>query len=53
MRRFAQLYERLDRTTSTNNKVAALADYFADAPPADAAWTLFFLTGQRMKRLLP
>ena len=53
MRRFAQLYERLDRTTSTNAKVAALADYFGDAPPADAAWALFFLTGRRLKRLLP
>ena len=30
MRLFAQLYERLDRTTSTNAKVAALAAYFAD-----------------------
>ena len=30
MRRFAQLYERLDRTTSTNAKVAALAEYFGD-----------------------
>jgi DNA ligase 1 len=53
MRLFAQLYERLDRTTSTNAKVAALAAYFAEAPPADAAWALFFLTGQRLKRLLP
>src|SRR5215210_2333308 len=53
MRLFAELYERLDRTTSTNAKVAALAAYFAEAPPADAAWALFFLTGQRLKRLLP
>jgi DNA ligase 1 len=53
MRLFAELYERLDRTTSTNAKVAALAAYFAAAPAADAAWALFFLTGQRLKRLLP
>ena len=53
MRLFAELYERLDRTTSTNAKVAALAAYFAEAPAEDAAWALFFLTGQRLKRLLP
>src|SRR5690349_15250478 len=53
MRRFALLYEQLDRTTSTNAKVAALASYFRDAPSADAAWALYFLTGQRLKRLLP
>ena len=53
MRLFADLYDRLDRTTSTNAKVAALAAYFAKAPPEDAAWALFFLTGQRLKRLLP
>src|SRR5205823_14456971 len=52
MRRFAQLYEALDATTSTNAKVAAMAAYFAEAPPRDAAWALFFLTGQRLKRLI-
>lgn len=53
MRRFAALYEVLDRTTSTNEKVTALAGYFAEAPAEDAAWAVFFLTGQRLKRLLP
>jgi DNA ligase-1 len=53
MRRFATLYTQLDRTTSTNAKVAALAGYFREAAPADAAWALYFLTGQRLKRLLP
>jgi DNA ligase-1 len=50
---FAALYDALDRTTSTNAKVAALADYFRAAPPGDAAWALFFLTGRKIKRLLP
>jgi DNA ligase-1 len=49
MRRFAALYEALD---STNAKVAAMQAYFAEAPPADAAWALFFLTGRRLKRLI-
>jgi DNA ligase-1 len=50
---FAALYDALDRTTSTNKKVAALAAYFAAAPPADAAWALYFLTGRKIKRLIP
>jgi DNA ligase-1 len=53
MRRFAALYDALDRTTSTNAKVAALVAYFQAAPAADAAWALFFLTGRRLKRLIP
>ena len=52
MRRFAQLYDELDATNSTNAKVAAMQRYFAEAPPADAAWALFFLTGRRLKRLI-
>jgi DNA ligase 1 len=50
---FSALYEALDRTTSTNAKVAALVAYFRDAPPADAAWAVFFLTGRRLKRVVP
>ena len=53
MRRFTALYEAIDQTTSTNAKVAALAAYFRDAPPADAAWAIFFLTGRRLKRVVP
>jgi DNA ligase-1 len=53
MKRFARLYDEIDRTTSTNAKVTAVAAYLAEAPPADAAWALFFLTGRRLKRHLP
>jgi DNA ligase 1 len=53
VKRFADLYDAIDRTTSTNAKVAALVSYLSAAPPADAAWALFFLTGRRLKRLLP
>jgi DNA ligase-1 len=52
MRRFAALFDALDRTTSTNAKVDAMAAYFRDARPEDAAWAMFFLTGARLKRLL-
>jgi DNA ligase-1 len=53
MKRFAALYDAIDRTTSTNAKVAAMQEYFTSAPAADAAWAVFFLTGRRLKRLVP
>ena len=53
MKRFAALYESIDQTTSTNAKVAALVAYFREAPPADAAWAIYFLTGRRLKRVVP
>jgi DNA ligase-1 len=52
MRRLADLYDALDSTTSTNAKVEAMVAYFHEAPPEDAAWALFFLTGRRLKRLV-
>lgn len=52
MKAFAHLYEALDSTTSTNGKVEAMVDYFKTASPADAAWAVFFLSGQRIKRLI-
>src|ERR671916_2941986 len=52
MKRFASLYAAIDQTTATNEKVAALVEYFRDAPPADAAWAVHFLSGRRPKRLV-
>jgi DNA ligase-1 len=52
VREFARLYTALDETTATGEKIAALADYFRSAPPADAAWAVHFLTGRRPKRLV-
>ena len=52
MRRFAAFYDAVDGTTATSAKVKALAEYFRDAPPADAAWAIAFLTGRRPKRLV-
>jgi DNA ligase 1 len=51
--RFAILYDAIDRTTSTNAKVAAMVEYFRSAPAEDAAWAVYFLTGRRLKRLVP
>jgi len=47
---FTDLYWRLDGTTSTTEKVAALRDYFAAAPHADAACALGVLSGGRQVR---
>ncbi|MES1931037.1 ATP-dependent DNA ligase [Salinisphaera shabanensis T35B1] len=53
MRAFTDLYTRLDASTATNDKIAAMRDYFAIAPAADAAWAVSFLCGRRIKRLIP
>lgn len=55
MKRFALLFDELDRTTRTGEKVAALERYFRDtlahdSTHPDAAWTLALLTGRRVKR---
>ena len=52
MKAFARLYADLDETTATSEKVAALVRYFGDAPAADAAWAVHFLSGRRPKRLI-
>jgi DNA ligase-1 len=53
MKAFAQLYLRLDATTSSNAKLQALRDYFAAAPAEDAAWAVYFLSGGRPRQLVP
>lgn len=52
MRRFSELYEALDGTTRTKAKVEAIVVHLREAPAEDAAWAVFFLTGQRLKRLI-
>ena len=53
MNEFCELYWQLDSTTKTNEKVAYLSAYFQTAAPADAAWATYFLTGKRVRRLVP
>jgi DNA ligase-1 len=50
---FADLYAALDETNKTSEKVAALQRYFAAAPPADAAWAVYFLTGRKPRQVVP
>jgi DNA ligase-1 len=53
MKRFARLYAELDATTSTHEKLAALRRYYAEAPPADAAWATYFLAGGKPRQMVP
>jgi len=53
MHRFAELYQALDASTSTLEKVAALRRYFQAAPPSDAAWAVYFLAGGKPRQVLP
>ncbi len=50
MQAFTAMYESLDASTSTNDKVLALVAYLLAAPPRDAAWAAWILTGGRVKR---
>ncbi|CDF97015.1 MULTISPECIES: ATP-dependent DNA ligase [unclassified Pseudomonas] len=53
MKAFAELYADLDATTSSNAKLAAMQRYFTQAPPQDAAWAVYFLSGGRPRQLVP
>lgn len=50
MKRFAQLFNRLDQTNKANEKVAALKEYFSHAPEEDKIWALALFTGRRPPR---
>ncbi len=52
MKRFTRLYMELDASNRTSSKLAALKRYFDEVDPEDAAWAVFFLTGQRLKRVV-
>lgn len=53
MREFAALYRALDETTKTNAKVNAMAAYFSSANPEDAAWAIYFLSGEKLRQVVP
>jgi DNA ligase-1 len=52
LKHFADLFTELDSTTSTNAKVAALQAYFQVAPPEDAAWAVYFLSGGKPRQVV-
>lgn len=53
MKRFSQLFNELDASTATNAKVDALKRYFDEAPDADAAWAVYFLSGGKPRQVIP
>ncbi len=52
MRRFAALYARLDGSNRTSEKLEALRDYFVSAPPEDAIWAVYILSGRKIGRTI-
>ncbi len=53
MQHFAALYEALDASTATNDKLAALVQHLREAAPEDAAWAVYVLAGGRPRQLVP
>lgn len=53
MQRFASLFDALDGSTSTKQKVGELVEYFQRASHEDAAWAVYFLGGGKPKRTVP
>ncbi len=51
MKAFAALYQALEHSTGTLDKRAAIADYVRHAPRADAAWGLWLLAGNKLRRI--
>ncbi len=52
MRAFSDLYFALDSSTRSSAKQEALERYFRGASDEDVAWAAYFLSGQRLKRLV-
>ncbi|PSN15293.1 ATP-dependent DNA ligase [filamentous cyanobacterium CCP5] len=50
MKRFTELFQAVDATTSTNAKVDALQQYFQTEPPRNAVWALYLLLGKTRRR---
>lgn len=48
MKLFSELYTKLDRTTSSNARRDAITAYLQSAPPEDAIWGLYLLSGGRI-----
>jgi DNA ligase-1 len=52
MKRFTELFQAIDATTSTNAKVEALRQYFTEEDPANAVWALYLLLSKTRRRLV-
>ena len=52
MKDFAELFTRVDQTTKTTVKVAAMASFFETASDADKLWCIALFSGRRPKRVI-
>lgn len=52
MKQFAALFTKIDQTTRTLPKVAALKSFFETAPEDDRLWCIALFSGRRPKRTL-
>lgn len=50
MKYLADLYQALDRTNKTQEKVVILTVFFREAPPEETIWALALLSGRRPRR---
>ena len=52
MKDFARLFTAVDQTTKTTVKVAAMAEFFAEASPEDRLWCIALFSGRRPRRVI-
>lgn len=50
MKQFAELFEALDRTNKTNDKIEIIRDYFSKANDDDKIWVLYLFSGGKIKK---
>lgn len=50
MKRFAELIQQLETSNKTNDKIAALVDYFSTADERDKPYVIAMFTGKKPKR---
>ena len=50
MKAFADMFRQVDQTTKTNEKIAALVEFFTRAPEEDKIWAIALFTGRRPRR---
>jgi len=52
MKNFAKLFERLDETTKTNDRIQALVEFFEQSSEADSLWAIALLGGKGPRRVV-
>ncbi len=52
MKYFAELFQQIDQTNSTNEKVHLMQKFFSEQDPETSAWALYLLIGRRPKKLI-